>query len=328
MPTLATVTGAPDSERDGDGPGEDLPIIEAAGGVVLRTEHSRPLVLLVHRPAYDDWSFPKGKLDESDRSLESCAHREVFEETGVRTVPGVPVGESWYRVVTKKGKPARKHVTYWLMRSATDAPGTFRPNDEVDAIRWVDVTVAPSVLSYDRDRDILAAAVELLDREPLSAVSALRGPELTHLALGVADLDTSVSFYEDFCGMVKIHERRDGDVRVAWLGDPAAIPEPDQPGAGAGPGEDPARSRGFVLVLAEGLPPNPPLGPFAHLGFSVSSHDEVDLLAGRGRERGILALEPTDEGPVVGYICEVVDPDGNICEFSHGQSLGRHAPPA
>ncbi|MCC7078161.1 MAG: VOC family protein [Acidimicrobiia bacterium] len=151
-----------------------------------------------------------------------------------------------------------------------------------------------------------------MDGTPRSSGDVRTDPQLTHLALGVSDLDASVAFYSDFCGMVLVHKRESGGVRVAWLGDPAAA-------ACGGEGD-------FVLVLAEGLSPNAPLGPFAHLGFAVPSRDAVDDLAARGRGDGILALAPTFEGPIVGYICEVFDPDGNVCEFSFGQSLGRHAP--
>ena len=108
------------------------------------------LVALVHRPRYDDWSLPKGKLD-SGESFEEAALREIAEETGllarlVRELPAVN-----YEV---RGRP--KVVRYWLMEVESD-PG-FVASDEVDELRWVEPGEASALLSYDRDRDVLMAA--------------------------------------------------------------------------------------------------------------------------------------------------------------------------
>ena len=121
--------------------------VRAAGGVVVRDG----LVALVHRPRYDDWTLPKGKLD-SGESFEEAAIREIDEETGLRTrlVRELPAVQ--YEV---RGRP--KVVRYWLMEVESD-PG-FVPNDEVDELRWVEPAAARSLLSYDRDRDVLMAAV-------------------------------------------------------------------------------------------------------------------------------------------------------------------------
>lgn len=121
--------------------------VRAAGGVVIRDG----LVALVHRPRYDDWTLPKGKLD-SGESFEEAAIREIDEETGLRTrlVRELPAVQ--YEV---RGRP--KVVRYWLMEVESD-PG-FVPNDEVDELRWVEPAAARSLLSYDRDRDVLMAAV-------------------------------------------------------------------------------------------------------------------------------------------------------------------------
>ena len=120
--------------------------VRAAGGVVIRDG----LVALVHRPRYDDWTLPKGKLD-SGESFEEAAIREIDEETGLRTrlVRELPAVQ--YEV---RGRP--KVVRYWLMEVESD-PG-FVPNDEVDELRWVEPAAARSLLSYDRDRDVLMAA--------------------------------------------------------------------------------------------------------------------------------------------------------------------------
>lgn len=120
--------------------------VRAAGGVVVRDG----LVALVHRPRYDDWSLPKGKLD-SGETFEEAALREIAEETGllarlVRELPAVN-----YEV---RGRP--KIVRYWLMEVESD-PG-FVESDEVDELRWVEPGEASALLSYDRDRDVLMAA--------------------------------------------------------------------------------------------------------------------------------------------------------------------------
>ena len=120
--------------------------VRAGGGVVVRDG----LVCVVHRPRYDDWSLPKGKLDPGE-SFEEAALREVEEETGlrcrlVRELPAVR-----YEV---RGRP--KLVRYWLMEVESD-PG-FVANDEVDELRWLDPADARALLSYERDRELLAAA--------------------------------------------------------------------------------------------------------------------------------------------------------------------------
>ena len=119
--------------------------VDAAGGVVERDGR----VLLVHRPRYDDWTFPKGKLDPGE-SFEDAALREVEEETGVRCTLGRELPSSTYEV---NGRP--KLVRYWLM--APDTQLEFAPNDETDDIRWVTPDDARALLTYDRDRDVLAA---------------------------------------------------------------------------------------------------------------------------------------------------------------------------
>ena len=120
--------------------------VEAAGGVVVRDGQ----VLLVHRPRYDDWTLPKGKLDEGE-SFEDAALREVEEETGVRCRLVRELPATNYEV---GGRP--KIVRYWLMEPDAEAP--FVPNDETDELRWLPANEARSLLTYDRDRDVLAAA--------------------------------------------------------------------------------------------------------------------------------------------------------------------------
>jgi 8-oxo-dGTP pyrophosphatase MutT (NUDIX family) len=121
--------------------------IHAAGGVVVRDGK----VLLVHRPRYDDWTLPKGKLDKGE-SFEDAALREVEEETGVRCTLGRELPGTMYMV---GGRP--KVVRYWLMEPEFETP--FVPNDETDELRWLSRDEAMGLLSYDRDREVLAAAL-------------------------------------------------------------------------------------------------------------------------------------------------------------------------
>jgi 8-oxo-dGTP diphosphatase len=120
--------------------------VEAAGGVVV----SNGKVALVHRPRYDDWTLPKGKLEPGE-SFEEAATREVQEETGLRTRPVRELPSTRYSV---NGRP--KIVRYWLMDVEHEAP--FAPNDETDELRWVTPGEALGLLTYDRDRDVLASA--------------------------------------------------------------------------------------------------------------------------------------------------------------------------
>jgi 8-oxo-dGTP diphosphatase len=123
-------------------------LVRAAGGIpARRAPGGRWEIAVVHRPARADWSFPKGKL-EPDESFESCARREVLEETGLRCRLGRFVGHTEYR--DRKDRP--KVVAYWLMQPES---GEFRVNDEVDELRWVDLGTAQRLLSYVRDRELL-----------------------------------------------------------------------------------------------------------------------------------------------------------------------------
>ena len=122
----------------------------AAGGVPWRrTPDGHVEVLLIHRPKYDDWSFPKGKLD-SGETFEDAAIREVEEETGLRCTFGPELPSPTYR--DNKGRS--KLVRYWTM---SDCAGEFYPTDEVDEVRWVPLQDADQMLSYDHDREVLRA---------------------------------------------------------------------------------------------------------------------------------------------------------------------------
>jgi len=123
--------------------------IVAAGGVVWRRDLDGEVeVLLVHRPRYDDWSLPKGKLEEGE-ALISCAYREVLEETGLSIKLGPYVGSVEYFV-----PDGLKHVAYWSA-SLIEDNSSFHPNDEVDQIIWLDLESAVLKATRDSDKSIL-----------------------------------------------------------------------------------------------------------------------------------------------------------------------------
>jgi 8-oxo-dGTP pyrophosphatase MutT (NUDIX family)/phosphohistidine phosphatase SixA len=109
-------------------------------------------IALVHRPRYDDWSLPKGKLERGENPL-AAAVREVSEETGITAALGTRLGESHYRV-----PQGEKVVHYWSARAGA---GEFEPNSEVDELRWVNPGSADELLSYERDREVLDRFLKL-----------------------------------------------------------------------------------------------------------------------------------------------------------------------
>jgi 8-oxo-dGTP pyrophosphatase MutT (NUDIX family) len=126
------------------------PVVRAAGGVVWRLDDEGGVqVLLVHRPKYDDWTFPKGKLDPGETD-EQAAVREVEEETGLRCVLGHELISTRY--IDRKDRP--KVVRYWEM---TVAEGEFVPTEEVDEVRWLGLADAEMLLTYPRDHGLLAS---------------------------------------------------------------------------------------------------------------------------------------------------------------------------
>lgn len=133
-------------------------------------------------------------------------------------------------------------------------------------------------------------------------------PSLTHIAIHARDLEATLAFYADYCGMEPIHQREDEPgVRVVWIAEPG-------------------REERFVIVVIEG-------GPgalrrerdFSHFGFSCADRGTVERLAARAEKEGRLTWPLCDAPPPLGYFCGVEDPNGNMVEFSHGQPLG---PPA
>ena len=129
-------------------------------------------------------------------------------------------------------------------------------------------------------------------------------PTLTHFALAVRDLDASIAFYEAYCGMRIVHDRKRSTDRVVWL-------------------SEPGRETELILVLMVGdKRPRQVDGDYSHLGFALESRKAVDTVAERAEGDGCLAWPTTQEDYPVGYYCGVHDPDGNVVEFSYGQPLG------
>jgi 8-oxo-(d)GTP phosphatase len=106
-------------------------------------------VALIHRPKYDDWSFPKGKRDAGEHVL-LTAVREVAEETGLRVILGRPLTQARY---DRSGRP--KRVDYWVARTPPDSADLFQPNAEVDLLEWLPVPAARSKLTYPHDAELL-----------------------------------------------------------------------------------------------------------------------------------------------------------------------------
>ena len=123
-------------------------VIRASGGLVVREgEGGEREVLVVHRPRYDDWSFPKGKLERGETD-EDCALREVAEETGLVCELGEELPATEY--TDASGRP--KRVRYWLMRPVG---GRLEFLHEVDEARWVSREEARALLSYGRDHGLV-----------------------------------------------------------------------------------------------------------------------------------------------------------------------------
>ena len=132
------------------------PVIRAAGGVVWRRRSPDSIeILLVHRPAYDDWSLPKGKADPGE-SDEDCARREVEEETGLSCRLGAELASASY--IDRKGRP--KTVRYWAMEPLA---GESAPNNEVDEVRWLSIPDAVRLLTYPRDGQVVTSLVRAID---------------------------------------------------------------------------------------------------------------------------------------------------------------------
>ncbi|HVG20659.1 MAG TPA: NUDIX hydrolase [Blastocatellia bacterium] len=137
----------------GNPAGPDEIEIVAAGGVVIAAGRARaPLVLAVHRPKYDDWSFPKGKAEPGE-TIEQAAAREVREETGLTCRVIRELQAARYKYKRREGEARPKVVYYFLMEPTG---GSLSVNNyEVDRAEWFEVEEAMRLLSYEYDRALL-----------------------------------------------------------------------------------------------------------------------------------------------------------------------------
>jgi len=276
------------------------PDVIAAGAVVVR----KGAVLLVHRPKYDDWSFPKGKQDPGEDDVVTAV-REVAEETGVEVRLGMPLPSTAY--VQLDGRT--KLVHYWRATVVGDPDvSTYRANDEIDDVAWVPLDEAAGLLSYRRDRDVLAALetsrkttplavlrhAKALSRKrwdgedaqrPLTDEGQAQAKSLTPLlaAYGITQVVTSSSTrcvqtvqpYVDEHVLVTSHtlalseEHADEDAVQSLLDDLLADTEP--------------------TVLCSHRPVLPVL--LAHLGVDVPALDPASLLVVHHHKGEILAAE-------------------------------------
>lgn len=156
---------APKDHVPGDPVSARGPDVSAAGAVVLRKDNGGE-VLLVHRPKYDDWSWPKGKQDPGEH-ITSTAVREVLEETGVEIRLDRPLGRQLYAVSGGRAKT----VAYWVGRVLGDPDVSAYPaNDEIDQVSWVEIDKARQLLTYADDIDLLDDVVRGPGRTSVLAV--------------------------------------------------------------------------------------------------------------------------------------------------------------
>lgn len=135
---------------------EPAVLVRAAGVLPWRIHRGALQFALVHRPRYDDWSWPKGKLERGEEWAAAAA-REAMEETGLRMRLGAVLPPSWYGLGERDGRPQLKQVRYW---AATVSGGDGRLEHEIDQVVWLGVEEARATLTYRRDREQLDAAVE------------------------------------------------------------------------------------------------------------------------------------------------------------------------
>lgn len=126
----------------------EVNVIRAAGGVVCRVgSKGETQIAVIHRPGYNDWTLPKGKV-EPDETPEDCAVREVKEETGMRCEIVRPLGCIAY--VDRRGRS--KVACYWIMENKG---GRFRPTVEVDKLAWLTLDETVDRLTYERDKQLI-----------------------------------------------------------------------------------------------------------------------------------------------------------------------------
>lgn len=175
-------------------------VVQAAGGVVWRRTPLGMEVVLVHRPRYDDWTLPKGKLEPGE-THEAAARREVEEEAGVRVLLGTELEGTLY--LDRSGR--HKAVRYWAM---TVADGAVGGANEVDSAEWVPLEEARERLTYPVDRPVLESASEVL-----GPLRELRVTELDHIVIRTPDVGASLAWWSEVLGLpgVRVEEWRRGE---------------------------------------------------------------------------------------------------------------------
>ena len=124
-------------------------IILAAGALVWRKSKEKKIeIAVIHRPKYNDWTIPKGKVELNESSI-ACAYREVIEETSIETEFGMYLGKVKYQSLD-----GPKQVSFWSAQVVKE--NTFTPNSEVDEIKWVEAAKAAKFLSLESDKEILS----------------------------------------------------------------------------------------------------------------------------------------------------------------------------
>lgn len=146
-------------------------------------------------------------------------------------------------------------------------------------------------------------------------------PTCTHIALFCRDIEASAAFYARHVGLHEVHRRVDDGTTVVWMAEERDRAKVAKESDVATVGSEADAAPSFVIVLL-GIKPPSGEGSVAHLGYAVSSREEVKDAAERGRSSGLDVQGPVEAGPIVGYYCLLRDPDGNWVEFSHGQALG------
>ena len=126
-------------------------------------------------------------------------------------------------------------------------------------------------------------------------------PRWTHITIRVSNIERSIAFYTSFCGLSVVRDRRLEGGGTVWLG----------------PDTQPGKHPTFLLVIGQGEVTS----RMDHLGFQCALREQVDQVAERGRQLGILVEPPTDVGGSVGYFTMLRDPDGHLVEFTHGQPI-------